>query len=225
MRVSSKSQDVASQEPELRRWAAQQQGEIRWYRDRFTGKTMERPAFTRLLRHVRTGEVQQIAVWRLDRLGRTAKGLTALFDELTELNVRLVSLRDGLDLSTAAGRLMANVLASVAAYETEVRAERILAGQAAARAKGKTWGGSEKGRRIKVNEEQIRLIHRMKAEGEKVAAIARATGLSRPTIYDMLKTEPALQKHNSEIPKCFPPASFAPIASLSATGASFLYGR
>ncbi|MDA0657464.1 MAG: recombinase family protein [Planctomycetota bacterium] len=195
LRVSSKSQDVASQEPELRRWAAQQEGEVRWYRDRFTGKTMERPAFTRLLRHVRSGEVQQVAVWRLDRLGRTAKGLTALFDELTELNVRLVSLRDGLDLSTAAGRLMANVLASVAAYETEVRAERILAGQAAARAKGKTWGGSEKGRRIKVNDEQIRLIHRMKAEGEKVAAIARATGLSRPTIYDVLKTEPALQKN------------------------------
>ncbi len=195
LRVSSKSQDVASQEPELRRWAAQQDGEVRWYRDRFTGKTMERPAFTRLLRHVRAGEVQQIAVWRLDRLGRTAKGLTALFDELTELNVRLVSLRDGLDLSTAAGRLMANVLASVAAYETEVRAERILAGQAAARAKGKTWGGSEKGRRIKVNDEQIRLIHRMKAEGEKVAAIARATGLSRPTIYDVLKTEPALQNN------------------------------
>lgn len=194
LRVSSKSQDVASQEPELRRWAAQQEGEVRWYRDRFTGKTMERPAFTRLLRHVRIGEVQQVAVWRLDRLGRTAKGLTTLFDELTELNVRLVSLRDGLDLSTAAGRLMANVLASVAAYETEVRAERILAGQAAARAKGKTWGGSEKGRRIKVNDEQIRLIHRMKAEGEKVAAIARATGLSRPTIYDVLKTEPALQK-------------------------------
>ena len=194
LRVSTKSQDVASQEPELRRWAAQQEGEVRWYRDRFTGKTMERPAFTRLLRHVRIGEVQQVAVWRLDRLGRTAKGLTTLFDELTELNVRLVSLRDGLDLSTAAGRLMANVLASVAAYETEVRAERILAGQAAARAKGKKWGGSEKGRRIKVNDEQIRLIHRMKAEGEKVAAIARATGLSRPTIYDVLKTEPALQK-------------------------------
>lgn len=135
-----------------------------------------------------------MAVWRLDRLGRTAKGLTALFDELTELNVRLVSLRDGLDLSTAAGRLMANVLASVAAYETEVRAERILAGQAAARAKGKTWGGSEKGRRIKVNDEQIRLIHRMKAEGDKVAAIARATGLSRPTIYDVLKTETAPEK-------------------------------
>jgi DNA invertase Pin-like site-specific DNA recombinase len=195
LRVSSKSQDVASQEPELRRWAAQQEGDIRWYRDRFTGKTMERPAFTRLLRHVRVGEVQQVAVWRLDRLGRTAKGLTALFDELTELNVRLVSLRDGLDLSTAAGRLMANVLASVAAYETEVRAERILAGQAAARAKGKTWGGSEKGRRIKVNDEQIRLIHRMKAKGDKVAAIARATGLSRPTIYDVLKTESAPEKN------------------------------
>ena len=45
----------------------------RWNPDRFTGKTMERPAFTRLLRHVRAGEVRQIAVWRLDRLGRSAE--------------------------------------------------------------------------------------------------------------------------------------------------------
>ena len=49
----------------------------------------------------------------------------------------LVSLKDGMDLATAAGRLMANVLASVAQYETEIRAERILAGQAVARARGK----------------------------------------------------------------------------------------
>ena len=81
-------------------------------------------------------------VWRLDRLGRTAKGLTALFEELQRLGVGLVSLKEGLDLSTAAGCLMANVLASVAQFETELRSERILAGQAAARAQGKRWGGS-----------------------------------------------------------------------------------
>ena len=122
--------------------------------------------------------------------GRTAKGLTALFEELRELNINLVSLKDSLDLSTPAGRLMANVLASVAAYETEVRAERVLAGQEAARAAGKKWGGSEKGRRLKVSEEQLGVIRRMQAERAKVAAIARATGLSRPTIYRLLQDMP-----------------------------------
>ena len=70
-----------------------------------------------------------------------------------------------MDLSTAAGRLMANVLASVAAYENEVRSERIRAGQAVALANGKRWGGSQKGRRIKVTAEQVQTIRQLKAEG------------------------------------------------------------
>jgi DNA invertase Pin-like site-specific DNA recombinase len=94
--------------------------------------------------------VSRVVDWRLDRLGRTAKGLTALFAELLELRVNLVSLRDSIDLNTPAGRLMANVLASVAQYETEVRAERVRAGQMIARANGKTWGGSKPGRMLHV---------------------------------------------------------------------------
>ena len=91
-----------------------------------------------------------------------------------------------LDLSTPAGRMMANVLASMAQFETEIRAERILAGQAAARAKGKRWGGSEKGRRLKVTEEQIEIILHMSSGGASKAAMSRATGLSRPTVYSVL---------------------------------------
>ena len=133
LRVSSRSQDTLSQEPDLKRWADAQDDEspVRWYRDKFTGKTMDRPGFNRLLADVEAGKVDRVVVWRLDRLGRTAKGLTSLFDDLLARGVDLVSLKDGLDLVTPAGRLMANVLASVAAYETEVRAERIVAGQAA----------------------------------------------------------------------------------------------
>ena len=128
-----------------------------------------------------------IVVWRLDRLGRTAKGLTALFEDLQERGITLVSLKDGLDLSTPAGRLMANVLASVAQFETEVRAERILAGQAKARSEGRSWGGSQPGRRLKVTDEQIATIRRMASEGASKSAMARATGLSRPTVYSVLR--------------------------------------
>lgn len=147
---------------------------------------MDRPGWNRLMTDVQAGKVGKVVCWRIDRLGRTAKGLTALFDELRERKVNLVSLKDGLDLSTAAGRLMANVLASVAAFETEVRSERVLAGQAVARDAGKTWGGSEAGRMLYVKPEQVSMIRRMKSEGVKIAAIARATGLSRPTVYSYL---------------------------------------
>jgi len=190
LRVSTSQQDTASQEPDLNRWLAAQAGTLPavWYRDKYTGKTMDRPAIGKLLDCVTRGEVQTVLCWRLDRLGRTAKGLTALFDDLQRAKVNLVSLKDGLDLSTPAGRLMANVLASVAAYETEVRAERILAGQAVARAQGKTWGGSTVGRLLTVTAEQAEAVRRMRAEGAKVAVIARTTGLSRPTVYRLAKT-------------------------------------
>lgn len=190
VRVSKgRGQDTASQEPDLRRWVAARGEPATWYRDKMTGKVMERPGMDRVLADVAAGEVKTIVVWRLDRLGRTAKGLTALFEDLAARKVNLVSIRDGLDLATPAGRLMANVLASVAAYETEVRAERIHAGLEVARAEGRHLGrpkGSGAGRRLKVTSEQGAIIRRLKAEGSGVAAIARTTGLSRPTVYSVL---------------------------------------
>lgn len=186
LRVSTVKQDTRSQEPDLKRWAESQDEPIKFYRDKSSGKTMDRPAWNKLEADFRAGKVSKVVVWRLDRLGRTASGLTALFDSLCERKVGLVSLKDGLDLSTPAGRLMANVLASVAAYETEVRAERIKAGQEVAKANGKTWGGSKSGKRKKVSPTQEKAIRSMRKGGESITAIAKAVGLSRPTIYDVL---------------------------------------
>lgn len=187
LRVSSQRQDTRSQIPDLKRWADAQDDPIRWFEDKQTGTTMERPGWLALEQSIRLGKVSQVVVWRLDRLGRTASGLTALFDELRERKVNLVSIKDGLDLSTSAGRLMANVLASVAQYESEVRGERVRAGQAVAKANGKKWGGSKAGIRKKVDRTKERLIKRMRDDGESVSAIAKTLGLSRPTVYDVLK--------------------------------------
>lgn len=186
IRVSSKKQDTRSQQPDLERWAAAQDTPVVWYRDKFTGKTMDRPGWSKLQAAVERGAVASVLVWRLDRLGRTAKGLTALFVDLQERGVGLVSLREGIDLATPAGRMMANMLASVAQFETECRAERVLAGQAAARERGVTWGGRKIGTRIRLTREKERTIKRMRAAGETVTAIARTVELSRPTIYGVL---------------------------------------
>jgi DNA invertase Pin-like site-specific DNA recombinase len=160
-----------------------------WYCDKFTGKTMDRPGWLGLAKDIEAGRLAKLACGRLDRLGRTAKGLTALFEDLVKRKVNLVSLKDGLDLSTPAGRLMANALASVAAYETEVRGERIRAGQEVARAAGKHLGRPPGIRTpLKVTREQDALVRRMKADGVKIASIASATGLSRVTIYRILES-------------------------------------
>ena len=189
-RVSTKAQDTKSQEPDLTAYCKAQSEPVIWYRDSATGKSMNRPAWNKLETAFRQGKVAAVVCWRIDRLGRTAKGLTALFEELRERKVNLVSLKDGLNLDTPAGRLMANVLASVAQFETEVRGERVLAGQAKARKEGKRWGGSEPGIRKVVTPLQAQLVQQLKADGNSICAISRTVKLSRPTIYSILKAAP-----------------------------------
>jgi DNA invertase Pin-like site-specific DNA recombinase len=188
VRVSSAAQDIRSQLPDLERWAAAQELPVKWYEDKQTGTRMDRPGWNKLDAAMKRGEVACLCIWRMDRLGRTASGLTALFEELRERKVNFVSLKDGVDLSTPAGRMMANVLASVAQYETEVRGERVRAGIDAAHAAGKRWGGSKPGVRKKVSPELALAVRELHAKKTPVTAIARALKLSRGTIYSVLKS-------------------------------------
>jgi DNA invertase Pin-like site-specific DNA recombinase len=186
LRVSHRDQSHASQLPDLERWVESHDGPVQWFKDVFTGRSMDRPGMDKLLVELRAGRLARIVCWRLDRLGRTTRGLCQLFEELQEKKVDLVSIKDGFSLASPAGRLQARILASVAEFENEVRRERVLAGQQVARRKGKTWGGSEKGWRWRVTDEQVAAIQEMKAKGTPIAKIARITGLSRPTIYRVL---------------------------------------
>jgi DNA invertase Pin-like site-specific DNA recombinase len=152
---------------------------------------MERPGWERLWAAVLAGKVDRILVWRLDRLGRTVSGLSKLFEELIDRKVPLVSLKDSLDLGTAAGRLMAHVLASVAAYETEVRHERQLAGIAAAKEAGKQWGGRKVGTRIKLTVEKEEAARKMAEDGKPIAEIARVLNVTMQTVYRALRNDNA----------------------------------
>ena len=84
------------------------------------------------------------------------------------------------------------MLASVAAYETEVRKERQLAGIAKAKADGKTWGGRRAGTRVRLTEEKEALICQLHAESKPVAAIARLVHLTRRTVYKALRRHEAV---------------------------------
>ncbi len=198
MRLSDASRRTAAQESDLQRWSDQerqadlQRGadgrgrEVRWYKDSWTGSDPSRPEWDRLMEDVDADRVETVVCWRLDRLGKTCSELVKLFDRLAAHQVNLISLKDHVDLSTASGRRMAGVLGTIAIYETEVRAQRILAGQEAARARGIRWGGSEKGRRLKVTLALEAKVRGLRAKGRKISHIARETGLSRPTIYKVL---------------------------------------
>lgn len=185
-RASSVTQSTDSQLPELRQWAGDREYLV--YEDIFTGTTMDRPGWSAVASRIQKGDT--VVIWRLDRLGRTASGLTRLFDDLVQRGINLVSIKDGIDLNTPAGRLIANVLASMAQFETEMRRQRAEAGIAAAKAKGVKWKGTKKGRitSLSADPAQIRAIKLMKEQGFGPAEIAKGTGLSRPTIYKYLKS-------------------------------------
>ena len=189
VRVSSSKQDTASQMPDLKRWAEAQSIPIKWYEDTASGKSMNRPSWNKLESAIRDGQIETLVVWRIDRLGRTVKGLAELFERLGSKKVNLISLRDGFDLATAPGRLMANVLASIAQFEREVNGERTRAGIEAARRQGKQIGGSKPGVRKVIKPEKERAIITMKANGETIASIARVLKISRPSVYDVLRTQ------------------------------------
>ena len=189
-RVSTNQQTTRGQKADLQRWLQAQDpdklGSICWFEDKATGKDMDRPGWQKLQAEIDASRVEKLVVWRLDRLGRTASGLCKLFEDLQAGSS--AGLPEGFyRLGIASGRLIANVLASVAAYETEIRGECVKTGQAAVTAAGKKWGGSKRGWHYKVTPEQIKAIHRMKAEGEKITISRGRFNLSHLTIYRVLE--------------------------------------
>ena len=187
-RVSSTNQNHRSQTPDLKRWGESQDLPVKWYRDTATGRNMDRPGWKRLQRDLEAGKISKLVCWKIERLGRTARELLALFDDLQRLDVDLICVAGGISgLDTAEGRLMAGMVAQFSEYDNELRSERIRAGQKVAREAGKRWGGRKKGTRIKVTDDAIETIRRMESEGKTKASMARATGLSRPTVYAVLK--------------------------------------
>jgi len=127
----------------------------------------------------------QLVVTKLDRLGRSLEHLIALSNQLQEHQVDLVVLDQGIDTSTAIGRMFFQILGSIAEFEHALMSERTMDGLAAARARGRTGG-----QKPKLGPRQVTLARAMYEEvrddGRRryaVAQIAAEFGVTRPTIY------------------------------------------
>ena len=141
-RVSTFDQEPENQLAELRRYVrARSWPEAVEYIDRgVSGARDRRPALDRLVTDARRCRFEVLVVWRLDRLGRNLRHLVTLLDELHEVGVSFVSLGEGIDCTTPAGRLQLHVLAALAEFERARIAERVRAGLARARANGQRLG-------------------------------------------------------------------------------------
>jgi len=133
-------QNPENQLIELRRWAAASGHQIIGeFVDEVSSKDT-RPQKELVLKKMRLGEADGVAFFALDRWGRTMSELVMELEEFSKTGKSLISMKEGLDLSTAAGRMMANILASFANFERERIRERTMLGLARARAQGKKLG-------------------------------------------------------------------------------------
>ena len=129
-------------------------------------------------------------MWRLDRLGRSLKHLVTLLDELQALGVGFVSLGEGIDLQTPAGRLQLHILASLAQFERERIAERVQAGLQRAKRQGRTLGRPRRA----ISPRQLTRV-----EGLSSRAAAKVLGVPRSTLQRYLAQKPLGPARNSRL--------------------------
>jgi DNA invertase Pin-like site-specific DNA recombinase len=140
-RVSTFDQEPENQLQELRRYVQARGWAATEYVDKgVSGSKDSRPALDTLVRDARRRRFDTLVVWRLDRLGRNLKHLVGLLDDLQALGVAFVSLAEGIDATTPAGRLQMHILGAIAEFERARIAERVRAGLQRAKAQGRRLG-------------------------------------------------------------------------------------
>ncbi len=128
------------------------------------------------LSHARPGDV--LVVWKLDRLGRTIKGLVDLAADLAERGIGLRSLTDGIDTAGTAGKLVFHIMAAMAEMERDLNRERTTAALVVARREGRVGG-----RKTVMTPNRLAAARKLLASGMPMREIAPAIGVSVPTLY------------------------------------------
>lgn len=150
------------------------------YEDKgISGTKKDRPALKRLMRDCKAGNVSMVVCYKLDRLFRSLRDLMDTIGTFQTLQIEFVAIKDGIDLSTATGRLMTHIIGAFAEFEAAVIKERVISGLANAKSKGVKLGRPHK--------KGHSVVQKLKDEGKTVAEIAEFVGLSRQTIYRTLK--------------------------------------
>jgi DNA invertase Pin-like site-specific DNA recombinase len=140
-RVSTFDQEPENQLQELRRYVEARGWSGVEYVDRgVSGSKDRRPALDQLVADATRRRFDILVCWRLDRLGRNLRHLITLLDDLQALRIGFVTLGEGIDTTSPAGRLQMAVLAAIAAFERDRIAERVRAGLARAKAQGVRLG-------------------------------------------------------------------------------------
>ncbi len=171
-RVSTKEQDLSLQLDALSKYGCD-----RIFTDKMSS-VKERQGLTDALGYLRDGDT--LVVWKLDRLCRSLPDLIKISELIRTTGAQLVSITESIDTSTPAGRLYFNILGALGQMERELIQERVKAGLAAARRRGKVPG------KPRVSEEKLELARRELYAGRTYPEVARILGVHPQTLYRLV---------------------------------------
>ncbi len=184
VRVSTDQQSTAMQRDVMERLSPERIFEDVGY----SGSKASRPGLDAAMEYLRPGDT--LSVWRLDRLGRSTVNVLNMIKELADKGIGFQSLTEGIDTTTAQGRMLLTILAAFAEMEREILIERTRVGLDAARARGKV-GGRKRSLTHKQREQVMKLY---RSQTMTIKEIAAAYSVSEPTIYRTIAELKATKK-------------------------------
>ncbi len=184
-RVSTREQSPQMQLDALREFAARRELDVmeEFVDVGVSGTKDTRPELSRLMDAARKRKLDVILVYRFDRFARSVKHLVTALAEFQELGVEFVSYSENFDTSTPIGRAMFSIVGALVELERDLIVERSVEGQRRARARGARIGRP----RREVNVERLAAL---RAEGKSIREIARAVGVSKSVVGELLAARP-----------------------------------
>jgi DNA invertase Pin-like site-specific DNA recombinase len=174
VRVSTTGQNLDTQKE-----AIQNYGIDKLYQEKASGRNQERPVLKELLNFLRPKDI--LVIYDLSRLGRTVTQVVKLLDGFIENDIGFVSIKEGLDITTPAGKAMAQIIAIFNEMQVNVQNEKIKEGLRIAKEQGKTLG------RRSISSDKVRLINAMSNDGYTNQEIADELKISRRTVINYKK--------------------------------------
>jgi DNA invertase Pin-like site-specific DNA recombinase len=186
---SHRSQKHDSQKAEIQKWLDNHgidPKQVEWYMDKETGRHTNRPAFERLQKDIFDGKVQQVVMWKLDRLSRRLVDGVNILAGWCERGLKIVVVTQQLEFNGPVGKTLAAVMLGLAEIEFEYRRERQVAGIEVAKKKGRY-----KGRKPGTTKKKPERATELRERGLTVEEIATALGVSERTVFRYIGKEAA----------------------------------
>lgn len=178
-RVSSTGQSLEVQLSKLTAYGCTELDSIIFQEKKSGSNTDNRPELKACLKHIRKGDT--LVITKLDRLARSVLHLTQIADDLKKRGVELVVLDQNIDTSTPTGKLLFNMLGSIAEFENDIRRERQIDGIAKAKEIGTKFGAKPK-----LSDQQLSEMKQKRADGVLIKDIMAEYGLSKASVYRLL---------------------------------------